>query len=243
MMKNKTTKMIVNGAVFAAMAALGIAAFQLGTTPEDSDKIGEAPVEMISEKPEEPEEDAMIDVGNSNVEASMEETKEEEETEASEEESQEEPQETVNTSAEILPEVNFSEDTLMDWPVSGNILVDYSMDQTTYFPTLDQYRLSPAISVQAEEGAPVLAAANGTVTSIEQKAQTGTTVTMDLGNGYQAVYGQLTELPVAEGDTVAEGAVIGYVGAPTKYYSKEGSNLYFAMTKDGEPIDPITYLP
>ena len=30
---------------------------------------------------------------------------------------------------------------------------------------------------------------------------------------------------------------------PTKYYSTEGTNLYFAMKKDGEPIDPIEYLP
>ena len=79
-------------------------------------------------------------------------------------------EEVVDTSATILPKVNFSEETLMEWPVSGNILVDYSMDKTTYFPTLDQYRLSPAISVQAEQGTPVLAAANGTVALIEEKA-------------------------------------------------------------------------
>ena len=45
----------------------------------------------------------------------------------------------------------------MEWPVNGNILLDYNMDQTVYFPTLDQYKLSPAIAVQAAEGAPVLA--------------------------------------------------------------------------------------
>ena len=74
-------------------------------------------------------------------------------------------------------------------------------------------------------------------------AQTGTTVTMEIGSGYQAIYGQLTDLTVQEGDTVKEGEVIGYIGQPTKYYSKEGSNLYFAMKKDGEPVDPIAYLP
>ena len=63
------------------------------------------------------------------------------------------------------------------------------------------------------------------------------------GNGYQAIYGQLTDLDVAEGDSVEKGEIIGYVAAPTKYYSEEGSNLYFAMKKDGEPIDPIAYLP
>ena len=149
----------------------------------------------------------------------------------------------VSASALNLATVNFSEDTLMEWPVNGHVLIDYSMDQSVYFPTLDQYKLSPAISVQAVEGAPVVSAVNGTVYSIENNAQTGTTVTMELGNGYQAIYGQLTDLDVAEGDTVTKGSIIGYVAAPTIYYSEEGSNLYFAMKKDGEPIDPITYLP
>ena len=39
------------------------------------------------------------------------------------------------------------------------------------------------------------------------------------------------------------GATLGYVSEPTKYYSKEGSNLYFAMTKDGVSVDPLEYLP
>ena len=153
--------------------------------------------------------------------------------------------ESVNTSANVqeMPKLNFSEDTLMKWPVDGNILMDYNMDQTVYFPTLDQYKLSPAISVQAVEGAPVMASVQGNVYAIENSAQTGTTVTMEIGSGYQAIYGQLTDLTVEEGDTVKEGEIIGYVAAPTKYYSKEGSNLYFAMKKNGEPIDPIAYLP
>lgn len=131
----------------------------------------------------------------------------------------------------------------MEWPVHGNILLDYNMDQTVYFPTLDQYKLSPAIAVQAAEGASVTAAARGTVYSIEENPQTGTTLTMELGGGYQAVYGQLKDLCVEEGDTIEEGCVLGYINETTKYYSKEGSNLYFAMKKDGKPIDPIAYLP
>ena len=88
-----------------------------------------------------------------------------------------------------------------------------------------------------------MAAVNGKVLSVEQSAMTGTTVTMELGNGYQAIYGQLTDLQVAEGETIKKGTIIGYIGEPTKYYSKEGNNLYFAMKQNGEPIDPILYLP
>ena len=197
----------------------------------------------------------MVDAGTRNVEASMEENNDtetsdielEDSTETTEEsnvsENTTEESENAQTAALALPVVDFSEDTLMEWPVNGNILIDYSMDQTTYFPTLDQYRLSPAIAVQAVESAPVVASVNGRVYSIEEDVKTGNTVTMELGNGYQAIYGQLKDITVSEGETVTKGTIIGYVSAPTKYYSVEGSNLYFAMKKDGEPIDPITYLP
>lgn len=138
--------------------------------------------------------------------------------------------------------LDFTEDSIMEWPVRGTVLVDYNMDETVYYPTLDQYRVSSAIALQAVEDAPVYAAADGQVLSVIQDACTGTTVTMELGNGYQAVYGQLKDLTVAEGDTVKEGEVIGNISAPTKYYSVEGPNLYFAMKKDGVPVDPFEYL-
>lgn len=112
--------------------------------------------------------------------------------------------------------LNFTENSLMEWPVRGTVLIDYNINETVYYPTLDQYRVSPAIAVQAVEDAPVYAAADGQVLSVEQDACTGTTVTMELGNGYQAVYGQLKDLTVAEGDTVKEGEVIGNVSEPDK---------------------------
>ena len=138
--------------------------------------------------------------------------------------------------------LNFTENSLMEWPVRGTVLIDYNMNETVYYPTLDQYRVSPAIAVQAVEDAPVYAAADGQVLSVEQDACTGTTVTMELGNGYQAVYGHLKDLTVEAGDSVKEGEVIGNISSPTKYYSVEGPNLYFAVKKDGVPVDPFEYL-
>lgn len=256
MTNNRIMKIIGNTVGLAAVAALGITVYQLGTAP-----VKEETREERTEQ-EEKEKNFTVDVGTQKVEADMEgkenspeedniegeesENRENtEEMEVEEIEEIEEEAEATNVSAPVysLPEINFSEETLMEWPVNGNILVDYSMDQTTYFPTLDQYRLSPAIAVQAVEGAPVMAAVNGKVLSVEQSAMTGTTVTMELGNGYQAIYGQLTDLQVAEGETIKKGTIIGYIGEPTKYYSKEGNNLYFAMKQNGEPIDPILYLP
>ena len=65
---------------------------------------------------------------------------------------------------------------------------------------------------------------------------------MDLGNGYEAVYGQLKEVPVQEGNYVEQGELVGYLSEPTKYYSVEGCNLYFLLLKDGEPVNPMEYM-
>ena len=103
--------------------------------------------------------------------------------------------------------------------------MDYSMDRTVYFPTLNVYKCNPAVLLRAKIGDPVKAACAGTVKECFTGAETGDTVTVNLGNGYEAVYGQLQDV----------------MAAPTRYYKQEGTHLYFAMTKDGKPVDPADY--
>ena len=136
----------------------------------------------------------------------------------------------------------FDETEVLKWPVDGNVLIPYSMDQTVYFATLDQYKYSSAVMIAGEVGEEVWAATDGEVTAIDVNAQTGTTVTVNLGDGYEAIYGQLGEVYVEKGDRLEKGYLIGYLGEPTKYYSVEGCNLYFQLLKDGEPINPLHYL-
>lgn len=134
---------------------------------------------------------------------------------------------------------HFSEELL--WPMEGNVIINYSMDSTVYFPTLDQYKYNPAVIIAGEVNDKVYAVAKGQIKSIENDEVTGCTVTVDLGDGYEAVYGQLKELNFAKGDYVEAGHVLGYVGEPTKYFTVEGSNLYFELDKDGTPVDPVAY--
>ena len=314
-MKNKIIRYTLNGVILAAVAAIGVAAYQIGTSPteekiiqemedteseeyamlegelaedEDLNTIGEQAGEFgedetdlaSSEETEAYEKDELSDMDipgetetgtDGNFEVENKETINEEgfsgedtivtsgnadseNGELTEEvsvdsnlidiEVPEEDWESVDTSSQsMLQQLHFSDTTQMEWPATGEILLDYNMNQTVYFPTLDQYKLSSAIAIQAEEGTPVLAAASGMIYDIVQNAQTGTTVTMELGDGYQAIYGQLKDLTVEEGEMIEKGTVIGYINAPTKYYSVEGSNLYFSMKRNGEYIDPTAYLP
>lgn len=149
---------------------------------------------------------------------------------------------TQNVSGDVLPALNFSDDSVMMWPVNGEVLIDYSMETTTYFETLNQYKCCNGVVLGAEVGTAVQASANGKILSISENEETGLTVSMDLGNGYRAVYGQLKGLSKKVGDTVAQGEIFGYVEKPTKYFVKEGANLYFSMKKDGTYVDPMIYL-
>lgn len=128
------------------------------------------------------------------------------------------------------------------WPVAGDIILDYSMDKSVYFSTLDQYKYNPAVIIQGGLNESVMCGAKGKVISVKTLEETGTTVTVDIGSGYQLIYGQLKELLVKEGDSLKSGTTIGHVSEPTKYYTKEGSNVYFEVRKDGKSMDPMTLL-
>ena len=146
--------------------------------------------------------------------------------------------ETAGAAADVW----FSEESILEWPASGAVLINYSMDKTVYFATLEQYKYNPALIVGGEVGEMIGASAPGVVTNIEQDAQTGLTVTLDMGNGYSAIYGQLKEVPLEVGSYVNTGETIGYLSEPTKYFATEGANLYFEVQKDGAPVNPMDFM-
>lgn len=138
--------------------------------------------------------------------------------------------------------LKFSKESILTWPVDGNIVLDYDMENTIYFPTLDLYKCSDAIVIQAETGTPVYCAAECIITNISSNEEIGTFVVTDLGNEYSLTYGQLKDVVVENGDILSDGDLIGYVNEPTRYFSLEGSNLYLKMTENGSPTNPLDYL-
>ena len=138
----------------------------------------------------------------------------------------------------VSKELHFAESDGLLRPVSGEVLIPFSMDSSVYFSTLDQYKYNPALMLDAEEGTSVAACAEGKVIDIFQNAEIGNAVTMDLGDGYQITYGQLQEISVSLDSYVNPGEQVGTIAAPTKYYSIEGANLYLKLTMDGTPVNP-----
>lgn len=137
--------------------------------------------------------------------------------------------------------LDFSESEKLMWPVMGNVILGYSMDTTTWFPTLEQYKCNPANVIQSDVSTPVYAPADARVLEIGHNEEIGNYLRLDLGNEYTAVCGQLKEIPVVENEYLHKGALLGHVAEPTKYYSVEGVNVYFELLRSGEPIDALDY--
>ncbi len=142
----------------------------------------------------------------------------------------------------ISEAVAFSEDELLKWPVLGGVIMNYNMDTTIYFETLDQFKVNPAMIIDGIVGEAVHASARGIVKSVEESAELGNVVVVDIGNGYETRYGQLTEINVEAGQLIEAGEAIGVIGEPSRYYTVEGPNLYFQLLKDGQPANPLDYL-
>lgn len=138
--------------------------------------------------------------------------------------------------------LEFGIDDTMMWPLSGNVILNYSMDKTIYFPTLEQYKYNPGVHISGQEGTDISAAARGTVENIGNNEEIGQFIVMSLGDGYQVTYGGLKDIIVETGDLVSKGQVIAKLSEPTIYYSLEGANLYFEVTKDGTSVNPMDYM-
>ncbi len=130
------------------------------------------------------------------------------------------------------------------WPVMGDIAVMYAVDELIYDETMGDWRTHEGIDISGMLGTKVMAAADGTVVDVYEDDLLGTTVVIDHGNGLQSIYANLAKVPVVEtGDKVAMGSVIGSIGYTAIGESDQESHLHFAMTQDGEPVNPSDYLP
>lgn len=142
--------------------------------------------------------------------------------------------------AVVETELHYAEDQGLSRPLNGSTLIPFSMDKSVYFTTLDQYKRNNAMIISAAEGTAVTACAPGRIEDIFQNEEIGHAVTVELGDGYRITYGQLRDIQVSQGSYVDAGDTIGTVAAPTKYFSREGSNLYLRMTAGDTPVNPET---
>lgn len=128
------------------------------------------------------------------------------------------------------------------YPVSGNIIKDFSLSELQYSLTYNDMRLHTGIDIGADANTAVNSAGDGTVIFAGKDTRLGYTVKIDHGNGIVAVYAGLTEaLKVKKGDTVIAGTNLGAVGTVTEE-CVDAPHLHFEILENGQPISPSTIL-
>ena len=128
-------------------------------------------------------------------------------------------------------------------PVSGETVMDYAMEVLCYNPTTRDWRVHNGIDIAAESGAPVYAAADGTVYTVYEDETMGTTVVIRHDDGYVTKYASLSkEVTVTVGQSVTSGQQIGTVGCTALLETAIGDHLHFSVTCNGENVDPNQFL-
>lgn len=95
------------------------------------------------------------------------------------------------------------------------------------------------LDIIASQGAPVKAAARGTVIAVEMSRKgSGNTVEIDHGNGYVTRYEHLTDVYAEKGHKVSRGEKIGTVGMTGVSFA---THLHYVVLKDGSPVNPVDH--
>jgi murein DD-endopeptidase MepM/ murein hydrolase activator NlpD len=97
------------------------------------------------------------------------------------------------------------------------------------------------IDIAAGEGAPIYAADSGVVVfSGWATGGYGYTVVLDHGNGYQTLYGHLSQIAASCGRSVGQGQTIAYAGSTG---NSTGAHLHFEVRYEGGFVSPWFVLP
>ncbi|WHH57398.1 peptidoglycan DD-metalloendopeptidase family protein [Petroclostridium sp. X23] len=95
------------------------------------------------------------------------------------------------------------------------------------------------IDLAGNIGDPIYASDGGKVIFAGRQGNYGLLVKISHDNEYVTYYGHCSKLLVKEGERVAKGEVIAYVGNTGR---STGPHVHFEVRKDGTPVNPLNYL-
>ena len=117
------------------------------------------------------------------------------------------------------------------WPMNGNV--------TSYYgPRWG--RMHTGIDIDGYTGQPIVSVKEGRVILASYYSGYGNTVIVDHGGGYSTLYAHMSAFNVSNGAYVEQGKLLGYVGCTG---SCTGDHLHFEVRVNGNPDDPMKYLP
>jgi murein DD-endopeptidase MepM/ murein hydrolase activator NlpD len=119
------------------------------------------------------------------------------------------------------------------WPAHGDVSSPFGL-------RWNGSDLHPGIDIANDAGTPILATADGVVTTAGwNDGGYGNMVDIDHGNGIMTRYGHAMQVVVTPGQYVRRGQVIAYMGS-TGFST--GPHVHYEVRIGGEPVNPASYL-
>lgn len=129
------------------------------------------------------------------------------------------------------------------FPCEGEMGMPFAVEALLYSETLQEYRTHEGVDFLGEEGDPVRAAEEGTVTRVWEDPLMGNCIEITHREGYITRYCSLATPGLVETDAkVARGQVLGTMGTSAAIECGEGPHLHFELWQLQEPLDPIKFL-
>lgn len=128
-------------------------------------------------------------------------------------------------------------------PVSGKVIKQHDSKVQVFSLTMNDYRVHLGVDIATEEGAAVLAAADGKVRKIWKDPMMGYCLALEHSGDTVTVYKNLADtLPegIKEGATVKAGDTIAKVGDSALLEVAEEPHLHFEVTVKDIQTDPLT---
>jgi peptidoglycan DL-endopeptidase CwlO len=121
----------------------------------------------------------------------------------------------------------------MIWPVNGPITSPFCEQRAWE-------SCHPGIDIGVPSGTPIHAAAAGTVAIAGPESGYGNYTCIDHGGGLSTCYAHQESISVSVGQQVSQGQVIGISDCTGLCF---GPHLHFEVRVNGQPVDPMGYLP
>ncbi len=121
-------------------------------------------------------------------------------------------------------------------PVQGEVTSPWG---TRTHPIQGDVRHHAGVDLGVDYGTPVRAAADGIVSIASWYGGYGKLVMIAHGSGITTLYGHNDKIIVGEGDIVKQGQVIALAGSTG---NSTGPHCHFEVRKNGDDIDPYTYV-
>ena len=121
------------------------------------------------------------------------------------------------------------------WPVNGPVTSPFG-----YRCLNGLCRMHTGIDIGVGSGTPIHSAAAGTVIYAGYMGGYGNLTIVDHGGGMATAYGHQASFAVSNGASVSQGQVIGYSDCTGRCF---GPHLHFEVRINGNPVDPMPYLP